>query len=642
MKNTTFFYRNFLLLSLLCGNIINAFDFREPIALEKGPLRLISEEIDSGFGLRYWSAAYMRDAQKAFTGSHGTNAQDIAALFFSGGDTKKGTIPFENGFTFRPTQMFPDWYVTNKGSKYNPLLRTANLRLSVRYNESGIMMGANWDMPVIQNCARIGFRASIPAKKIKVTKVDMEGVKMGAEKQDVLSIQSVNNISGPSSAIAQGRLILVRLDFAEALNQSGDLNTALQLGADGVVKIGSPNVHFGQSSDIAKNGYAFPSVSGGLLTEVSGNITPNTGMQVTRNVAIVYSPEGIVPRFDDKNLAYINAALISSASKQTAAEIRALGIGEFAVFGLGNDYSSLAEKKENSLSLRRLMQEDKSNLWLVSIFSPNNGQSEGTSGSGVFETLNVLSNMVTENVYEWFHDKKVDFETYTKEGLGDLVMDFFYNYTFNKNLAGEAFVGFVAPTGGKIKWDNNPYKVNLGSGHWHIKAGGMVNWTPNNMFGIKIDGHYGYAFSELEERHATFQNAIVKLGPPVDANVKWDYFVINADLNLSHFSAKDITGLIGYQLYYKRSDSVRFKKTKAKTWLEQEYNAATKTYSPLEGVLDAKLAEANTNSIAHRVRCEASFIMTDWLEFFAGGAWTFAGRNTLRSTDAHFGFNIAF
>jgi hypothetical protein len=360
----------------------------------------------------------------------------------------------------------------------------------------------------------------------------------------------------------------------------------------------------------------------------------------TTKVAVVYSPEGTVPRYDAEKISFINSSDLGTNTKRTAQDIMRLKDGEFAVFVSGNDYSVLAEDSSNGLKARKDMQEAKANLWLVPIVD-GVGASESIT-SGALQTLRVRADQVTENVYEWLHDRKIDFETYTKEGFGDVDCTFFYNHMFNKALTAEVFGGFKAPTGGKIKWHKNPYKVNLGSGHWELKAGAMASWSPTNMFGLKAEAYYGYVTSEVEERHATFKNATIKIGPRVLADVKWDYCVANLDLNVAHFSAKDITGMIGYQVYYKRHDSVKFKASKQQTWLEKIYNSTTKTYSVHESTLDPLLAEANTDSIAHRVRFETSFIMTDWLEFYAGGAWTFAGRNALRSADAHLGFNIAF
>lgn len=620
--------------------------------LERGPLRLLGEEEDSGYGMRYWASFYAQDAQKAFTEYHGTKTQDIAALFFHGGQNQKGDSPFDKGYTFRTTQMFQDWYVSEKTEFYNPLLRTSKLRLSVRYNEYGTIFGTTWDMPIIKNHGRIGLRASIPAKKIKVSKVDMEGVRQGAELQDVLSVQSGSN-KGTSTIDStrqnHNSIILVRLDFAEALGQSADNNTALEFKNNGNVIACADSVNFKPSTGSTAPGKPLPILNGNKLP-----LNNQTDYQASESVAIIHSPEGLVPRANENNIILVKASDLTPSSKQSVSDITNLKSGEFAIFYTNNDYTPLAETAGQSLKTRKAMQDAKSQLWLCPIVAKdyetpsgtaqpnsNDGKILSTQSNGVLAVIRNLANQVTENTYEWFHDKKIDFETYTKEGFGDLDLDFFYHHIFNKQVEAEAFIGIKAPTGGKRKWDNNPYKVCLGNGgHWEVKLGGMGSWAPNNMFGFKAEGYYSFVLNELEERHATFKNSIVKLGPSVDADVKWQYFVGNLDLNISHFSAKDITGLIGYQFYYKRNDQVKFKKTKTGSWLGAIINNGTfKTY---EMELDPLLAEAHTNSISHRLRVETSFVMSDWLEFFAGGAWAFAGRNALRSTDAHIGFNLAF
>lgn len=656
-------FNKFLQSTLLTGLLAifssaQAFEFRAPLTLEHGPLRLLSEEEDSSYGMRYWSAVYNRDAQKAFSDHHGTRTQDVAALLLHSGATESGTKPFDEGFEFRTTQMFQDWYVPEKSELYNPLLRTAKLRLSARYSEMGAVVGAVWDMPVVKNGGRLGFRTSISAKKIKVTKIDNEGVRQGAELQDVLSVQEGVNafLLGGSTENPKSRVILIRSDFAEALVQSGDRNSALRLAPTGqptgtVLLAGNEHQQFAAGG---AGGTEYPTLNGTLLTIGPLGI-PGSAQEASRRVAVIHSPEGVIPRADDTGLIFVKASNANASSLQTADDLKKLAKGESAIFVLGNDYSSLAETGDLSLSTRKSMQDTKAGLWLAPIIvrdidgasatisTADDGVMQSTTESGVLQVMKNLSEQVTENAYEWMHDRGVDFESYTREGFADLDFDLFYNHTFNDKIGAEAFVGFKAPTGGRNKYHRNPYKVNLGNGgHWEVKAGGMATWTPNTMFGLKAQGYYSFVLSDLEERHATFKNSTIKLGPKVDADVKWDYFLGSVDLNISHFSAKDITGLIGYQIYYKRHDKVTFKESRVESWLKGIYNSADKTFSTNTMELDHLLSEANTNSISHRLRCEASFIMTDWLEFFAGGAWSFAGRNTLRSTDAHVGFNVAF
>lgn len=649
---TKIFFNSTLFICLLSAKPVNPSEFRAPVLLEQGPLRQLAEEEDSGYGMRYWASFYFSGANKAFSEHHGTKTQDISALFFHGGLTPKGDSPFDKGYSFRTTQMFQDWYVSEKTEFYNPLLRTSKLRLSVRYDEYGTVFGTVWDMPIIKNHGRIGLRASIPAKKIKVSKVDMEGVRQGAELQDVLSVQSGSTKGTATTDSARqnhNSIILVRMDFAEALGQSSDNNTALEFRNNGRVIACAGDVNFKPSTGSTVAGEPLPTVVGGKLP-----LTNQSNQNASSSVAIIHSPEGLVPRSNETNIVLVKASDLSTNSKQSVSDITGLKDGDFAIFYVGNDYTPLAETASQSLKTRKAMQDAKAQLWLCPIVAKdyetptgtaqpnaNDGKILSTLPNGVLSVMRNLADQVTENTYEWFHDKKIDFETYTKEGFGDLDIDFFYHHIFNKQLEAEASIGLKAPTGGRNKWDNNPYKVCLGNGgHWEVKFGGMGSWSPNNMFGLKAQGYYSFVLNEIEERHATFKNSIVKIGPSVEADVKWQYFVGNLDLNISHFSAKDITGLIGYQFYYKRNDQIKFKKSKTSSWLGSILeNGKYKTY---EMELDPLLAEVHTNSISHRLRFETSFVMTDWLEFFAGGAWTFAGRNSLRSIDGHAGFNIAF
>ena len=58
--------------------------------------------------------------------------------------------------------------------------------------------------------------------------------------------------------------------------------------------------------------------------------------------------------------------------------------------------------------------------------------------------------------------------------------------------------------------------------------------------------------------------------------------------------------------------------------------------------LGNKLAAANTESVAHKVRFETSYQMSQYLEMFCGGSFTVAGQNVMRDRDTHGGFNVRF
>ena len=65
-------------------------------------------------------------------------------------------------------------------------------------------------------------------------------------------------------------------------------------------------------------------------------------------------------------------------------------------------------------------------------------------------------------------------------------------------------------------------------------------------------------------------------------------------------------------------------------------------FVPFEMELDRKIAESGTERIAHRIRFETNWRAHKYFDFFAGGAYTFAGQNAPREMDLHGGMKIRF
>jgi hypothetical protein len=601
-----------------------ATEYRSPYPLERGPFRFLFGEEDDQQGYRFWTAAYTRNSDKAFTSDHGTTTEDLAALYFNKAD-------------FRLTEIFPESLISLKSEYYNPLLRTTNLHLRANYIEAGLVFGARWDMPFYHEKGRVGIRASVPVKRLKIEKVDVEGVRDGAQLQDVLSIQ-------PASASVNEKSTLVRLDFAEALAQSGDRTSAINYGSSTTrLKIGSDISDVIEAAGAGADKFSVVAnnvITGGGVIDDGVAVDAAANANVFRKIrpAVVYSPEGLIPREPDQ---YIVAKKGNAADWVPAdGKISSGKKNYFARESL--DYSLLGDEATGTdAKTRREKQAAKANLWLVPILGDDN-EMLATGPKGSLGILKALSEQVTENAYEWMHDRGIDFEPYQKEGVGDLDVDLFYEYQFQENMVGEFSIGVRVPTAKKREYSSNPYYTPLGNGgHWELKAGGMVAWQPAKTIGLKGEAFYSVVLEATEERAASFKNALVKnIGPKADVDVDWNYFVARVDANLQHPSTSDITGTVGYEFFYKKAENLKFTKTKMQSWLGKKLTAGSFVDDTYE--LSSALATEDTQAIGHRVRWEASYIMSDWFELLWGGCWTFAGKNIPREFDGHLGFNIAF
>ena len=246
-----------------------------------------------------------------------------------------------------------------------------------------------------------------------------------------------------------------------------------------------------------------------------------------------------------------------------------------------------------------------------------------------------------QDPYEWmWNNHNFELETHRKTGLGDIDLDLFYEHMFSDKWIVEVMVGVRLPTGSDDDYTGNPYKVHLGNGeHWEVKLGGMVAWQPIRWLNVKLDSYFSFVIEATEKRCATFTGAKIKnMGPSVDADVDWQYLVARLDFNFFHPKNKDISSVLGYEFYYKTEDDITFKQTTMTSWAGTHFD----TGAANAFALDHKIAEANTESFGHRVRGEARYQVNPWFEIMVGGAWTFAGKNLSKETDAHGGINVRF
>lgn len=638
---------------IFCGATkLSSFEFRSADPFDKGPLRVLFGESEDGYNIRTWSNLYHRSANKAFTDSLGTDTQPLTGLMFGKVD-------------FKMVEMFPDALASVKHEFYNPLIRTARMHLRANYRENGIMIGGAFDMPVYGNQGRIGVRMRLPLKRIEIKKTDVEGVRSGGELQDVLSVQPVTK---GVNQVADEMAILVRLDFAEALVQSSDRNPAFKYGNG--TPTGVANSVETQVGGQATHGTPDPFATDGTIDRAFRGSGVNETL-AKNYVLVARSPEGFIPRAPTDKI-----VLQSDTAGAWVSSPAALPVGGGAATGslyyfsapdAGHNYSGLADETQTNgvtidVERRRQNQELKSNVWLVPIqgrSSSSGGHNDNNANQtlpavkegGALFNLKALSEQVTENSYEWLHDRGCDFETYAAEGVGDLDIDLFYEHAFDEHLFIEGWVGLRMPTAKKLDYITdgdrqtcNPYQMPLGNnGHWEAKVGGMVAWQPSSFFGIKGDAAYSVVIDETEQRSAVFRDSFVKnIGPRADAKVDWHYFVARADINFTHPRTADVTGLVGYEFFYKKQDKVTFDDTKVQSWMGRRFNNNTAEWNKDEFVLDGDLAAENTNSMAHRVRWEISYILSDWTEAFWNGSWSLAGKNIPREFDMSFGFNLAF
>jgi hypothetical protein len=237
-----------------------------------------------------------------------------------------------------------------------------------------------------------------------------------------------------------------------------------------------------------------------------------------------------------------------------------------------------------------------------------------------------------ETAVDFFEDQGIDLGKFERVvGIGDLEFQMYVGYgdRWDEWFA-DFMLGIRLPTGRKDKDPGRVYFLSTGHNrHFELNAGLEGGWMCCDWFALKMDGTVSHAFKKDEKRAAQFEGATIRnIGPTVEADVSWTYFVGHFDLNFFHPANNEIGAMLGYELFLRSKDRIKF---------EQE----TATFAGITGNLDAEALEVRTNSMAHKMRLE---VWNRWnlFEIIAGASTVFAGRSVMKETEAHITFNVYF
>lgn len=618
---------------------LEAFEFRDPVIVREGPLRHFFEEPEDAASVRTWAVPYARHAKKAFSEKQGRHFQELSSLFFNASD-------------FRATQMFANCYVPLDRQNYFPLLRTAVLSPRIHYTETGVAFGGKMDLPIDFSSGkqvRVGLRVSSAVKRCMINKIDTQGVRSGAELQDVYGNQPATALvsqGGSSSSTVQIQIshntLMFRLDFLEALRQSDQLNSFLQtlgVGTNATMNAGAVQVStpLGDFSSYLNN----------------ANLSRNF-------FVMIYSPEGTVPSEQTVHLTgYQNSAFSDNQIPPTSVVLDNVvqplpadgnvSPGVVYQFVNGVDYSKFLDSDMGKSVMQRVAdQNSKATIWVIPVVAINSSSPDiiSTQPGGVLYTAQQLSNQVTQNLSNWLAVRGQNFQSFIVDDFGDTRVDATVDYQVNERVLIGAFGGVSIPTAQKTHYakPTNPYRIQAGNGgHFEVSVGGMLAFQTERIFDLKMDGRFSWVLNRKEERSACFQNALIKnLGPKVDADVRWSYFEGNIDLNFTHPGTQFIKGMIGYRFFYKNREHLRYSVNSMVDWLGQTWVPADKNFIDNAQPLSATLATQNTLRISHSLKLEASCLFSEWIECVLGGDWAFAGKNAPYNFGLHAGINVAF
>ncbi len=663
----------FIPMLFICSGFVFASEIRSPWFSERGPIRYKFEtDKDEDYSLDIYALAHRREAHKAFL-KHGTDTQPLTALIFNKAD-------------FPLNQIFPNSQVNPAGEFYNPFMDLMTIKPRATYYEWGINLGARLEYPVYKNRGRIGLRMNIPFRSIEMEREDITSQVDDPTQDYILNrVTKVGNFvsTGENTGKYESPVDVLakayNIAFISKLFQDPARHSALQF-ADKSVKV------FGV--EIAKNfnlgdGQFLSTIKpiAGVIFNESGKTVPNEpnfnqsedglwgykiatieNKNIDKDITDgTYGGYGVrdgngtspLPVVNRYNWAFdagddVKKAQASLQSRQITKNFSAplaantekeiMNAPNIAFFSNTN---TIAENVNYSswmdAGYPTLMPEELGKSWLVL------GYNNGNLVPGAKTIADAIDNAVAlydEDPYEWLLNKgDYEFETQTRTGLGDIDLDLFYEHIFSDEWIAELMVGVRFPTGSGDDYTENPYKAHLGNGeHFEIKLGGMGAWKPLDWMNLKLDTYVSFVLEGNEKRCAAFEGAQIKnMGPRVDADVDWTYFVLRLDSTLFHPKTNDISATVGYEFYYKTKDNIHFKDRTITPWYGDKTDGTS-----LAATINSGLAEKNTESIAHKLRGEVRIQINEWFELVGGGAFTFAGQNIQRELDAHGGFSVRF
>ena len=255
----------------------------------------------------------------------------------------------------------------------------------------------------------------------------------------------------------------------------------------------------------------------------------------------------------------------------------------------------------------------------------------------ILENVRSLINadlLIAEPASKFFADHCIGLAAHERVvGVGDLGTEVYGGVGHYDDWFVDGIFGLQFPTGKRQKNSDQIYLKPTGNnGHTEVRLELDAGWQPRPWFAFEIRPAFFHAFKRSEKRAAPFTGAtIVNIGPEIDVDVSWSYFVLRADFSFFHPHNRDLGFSIGYELFAKGKDHVSL----------DCQTTATDLLGRPDQPLSACNYEKNTNSLSNKLRGEI-FHRWNYFEIFGGGTQMVSGRNIMKETQGHIGLAIYF
>ena len=383
-----------------------ATEIRTPWISERGPISYVFDNMkDDKWSLDVFTIAHSKEAQKAFK-HHGFETSPLSILFFNKSD-------------FVIADSFPDSSMHKDAKYYNPFLEMTKIHPRVTYYERGINIGARFEYPVYKNKGRIGIRTNIPIRSIEIEREDITDTSGDPEEDYILS-RSVALETGDDSDDGndvQRTVKAYSFNLLYRLFQDSAHTPAVQAGQNSFKVFGQelavPSAGLGNDKRMAAD----------LEGPVAAVIYKKTGSGVP---GVPNEPQGAR---EEEHWAFNNADSQKRDYSDAYVDESGLSGG-----GVESDIIKNAVFFKDDIDYRENNVEPnlKNGGWLI--LGYNNGSlSAGATNikNGIEDALNLYQ----ENAYEWLYNRGAfEFETQSRTGLGDIDIDFFYEYIISKKF----------------------------------------------------------------------------------------------------------------------------------------------------------------------------------------------------------------
>lgn len=529
---------------------------------------------------------YHRQAYEAFTDHVSTSTVNYSSLYFGKQDFLASEAFYEN--------------TVQVGT--NPWLNLSIMSPRVSYHENGVMFGIDFSIQPCNDSSYTGLRAKFPMRYIEIKRrrngrpADDE---LGAGNIDAYVAYKPEQFADARGIVRDTVSFAYRLDFLSSLA----FNSATSGTTIPFIRYNDPlfnnNISIaGQRAfDQGTNPISYP-----LFVVDSNNGAPPTGQfgQYSNNTILVGLGQEPTP-------------LANNGTN--------LANGAHGFFSRTGNYSALG----NSPSAQ-------AQLWVVPAIDQLAAAIAPTIQSdNLRQAMIELLELLDTSAEEFFNQQGIFFGDAYVEGLGDLLLEYYQSKMHVCSLGYEWSVGIQIPSGRHLKHPNQLFAQPVGcDGHYQLMASAKLFWQPIDWFTMRTDVSYWWALSHHEKINASFQGATVKnLGPVVIADVSWSYLVGHIDATFVHCDEYPYGLNIGYELFARTSDKIRF------------VNMEIKDLLGIVRPLDNKVAQLKSNGLVNKIRTEF-FMQHKQFELFAGWIYAVAGRNAPKETDWYFGIQVGF